>query len=456
MHSRQDRRREQQGRTTGLLKLPVTRQEIESLAAGSIAGGVVSMNRKVEPRHVFRRAAGSKLWDVEGREFIDYHSAFAPFILGHNHPAVNAAVSQAIEEQWSLMGSGTTPWEARLARMICDSVPAVDLVQIANTGSEAVALALRLAQAYTGREEIILMLGGYNGWQNEVARAVMPTLAQVGPRVSPGEYPFIPSTAGLPADVRRRVHLVNFNDLASVEQLLAGGRIACVLTEPVLQNVGVLLPLPGFLQALIDLCERHGTLCIFDEVKTGFRSSLGGYQQVAGVRPHLSVFGKAIASGYPLSVIGGRAEIMRLFDDPHPQRRVLIAGTYNAHPMVCAAAIATIAKLAEPGTFATIQARSDALYEGLRAIFAEAGIQAVLQTNASAFCVYFMDRAPRDLHDILESHDFALDIRLRLALIESGIYHIPIACKQGSVSLAHSAEDIARTLEATRAAVRSL
>jgi glutamate-1-semialdehyde 2,1-aminomutase len=241
-----------------------------------------------------------------------------------------------------------------------------------------------------------------------------------------------------------------------VEALLKTGRVACVLTEPVLQNIGVVLPQPGYLHGLIELCEKHGSLCVFDEIKTGFRSSLGGYQQVAGVRPHLSVFGKAVANGYPLSVIGGRADIMRLFDDPDPRRRVLIAGTYNAHPMVCAAAIATLTMLHEPSTYASIDARSQRLYQGLREIFAEAGVPVSLQTNASAFCTYFCEQAPRDLHDILEHHDFEIDMRLRLALLDRGIYHIPIACKQGSLSYSHSDDDIARTLDATRAAVKSL
>lgn len=440
----------------GKICLPSTETEVTSMANASIAGGVVSINRKVSPRHVFTRALGSKIWDAQGREFIDYHSAFAPYILGHNDPDVTAAVTQALQEGWSLVGSGTTPWEAALAHLIRQCVPSLELLQIANTGSEAVALAIRLAQAFTGREEIILTLGGYNGWQNDVARIVMPKVEQVGPRVTPGEYPFLPASAGIPGEVRKRVHLVNFNDLASVEMLLKSRRIACVLTEPVLQNVGVVLPQPNYLSGLIDLCEQHGALCILDEVKTGFRSGLGGYQGVAAVRPHLSVFGKAIANGYPISVVGGRRDVLSLFDDPAPDRRVLIAGTYNANPMVCAAAIATISKLRDPRTYASIRKQSETLYAGIREIFVEAGIPIALASNASAFCVYFCDQAPRDLHDILTRHDFALDMKLRLGLIERGIYHIPIACKQGSVSFAHSSADIARTLESTRAVVKTL
>lgn len=441
---------------TGQFQLAGSEEEVVDLAARTIAGGVVSTNRIVSPRHVFCKALGSKLWDIHGNEFIDYHSAFAPFILGHNYPAVNEAVRSAMEQHWSLMGSGPTPWEARLAELVCEAVPSVDLVQVANTGSEAVALALRLCQAYTGREEIIVTLGGYNGWQNEVARTVMPTLAEIGPRVRRGEYPFLPSSAGIPAEVRRRVHVVNFNDLDSVEEILKRGRVSCVITEPVLQNIGVVLPKPGYLQGLIDLCERYGALCVFDEIKTGFRASLGGYQLVANVRPHLSVFGKAIANGYPLSVIGGRADIMQLFAAPSPERRVLIAGTYNAHPFVCAAGIATISLLRNTDVYASIRKRCEVLYHGLLSIFREAGIPVTLVSNESAFCVYFCEAAPRDLHDILANHDFAFDTSYRKALIEEGIYHIPIPCKQGSVSYSHSAADIDRTLEATRRVVKKI
>lgn len=414
-----------------------------------IAGGVVSLNRKVVPEIVFRRAKGSKLFDEEGHEYIDYHAAFAPYLLGHNDDTVNAAVKQAIDEEYSLFGTGTNALEAQLAKLLCESVPSLDLVQITNTGSEATAHAIRLSRAYTGREHIILTLGGYNGWHNDVSRMVMPTLQHVGQRREKDEYPFLASSAGVPEGVKRQVHVVNFNDLASVEAIMKKYPIACVLTEPVLQNVGVVLPQPGYLQGLVDLCNRYGAVCVFDEVKTGFRSALGGYQEVSGVRPHLSVFGKAVANGYPLGVVGGQRSIMELFDSPDPARKVLIAGTYNAHPVNAAAAIATLKILRDPSVYARIQATAERLYAGLESLFSAKGIKAVVARNASAFCTYFMDKGPADLHDILENHDFAFDLRLRQEWIRAGIYHIPLACKQGSVSLAHSDADIDRTLEAT-------
>ncbi|MEP7111620.1 MAG: aspartate aminotransferase family protein [Ferruginibacter sp.] len=425
-------------------------EKIIAIANRYIAGGVVSLNRKVDPAIIFKEGKGSKIYDINGKEYIDYHAAFAPYLLGHNYDAVNNAVLEIIQSNISLIGSGTNELEIRLAKTLCRLIPSLELIQITNTGSEGTAHAIRLSRAYTGKEHIILVAGGYNGWHNDVARAVLPSLEQLGPRVSPGEYPFIPSSAGIPEDVKQKVHCVNFNDLASVEYLLQKYPIACILTEPVLQNVGVVLPQPGYLQGLVDLCDDHQAICIFDEVKTGFRSALGGYQSIAGVTPHLSVFGKAIANGYPLGVIGGKREIMELFGDQDPKKRVLIAGTYNAHPINTAAAIATLEILQNQQVYDHISKVSNLFYDGLEALFIEKGVPAVVARNASASCTYFCEETPRDIHDILKTHDFSLDLRYRKALIEKGIYHIPIACKQSSVSYSHTEDDINYTLEMTK------
>ncbi|HYG20197.1 MAG TPA: aminotransferase class III-fold pyridoxal phosphate-dependent enzyme [Ohtaekwangia sp.] len=435
----------------------VTRSEsIIARSAKYLAGGVVSLNRKVNPNIVFDRAAGSRLYDAEGNVYIDYHAAFAPFLLGHNFEPVNRAAMEAIAQGWSLMGSGTTLWESQLAELLCAAVPSLERVQITNTGSEATAHAIRLSRAYTAREDIIVTLGGYNGWHNEVARSVMPSLQDIGPRVSPGEYAFHSMSAGIPENTRRRVHVVNFNDLESVEYVMKRYPVACVLTEPVLQNVGIIKPVAGYLEGLVKLCDAYGAVCIFDEVKTGFRAGLGGYQGVCGVTPHLSVFGKAVANGYPLGVIGGKNEIMQLFDAADPAKRVLIAGTYNAHPVNTAAAIATVKFLNDAAVYQKIENTCKHLYDGLNQLFQEKGRPFVLSANASAFCLYFCEKKPDDLHDILLHHDFAFDIAYRRELIKRGVYHIPLACKQGSVSYAHTAEDIDRTLEITREALSAI
>lgn len=416
-----------------------------------IAGGVVSLNRLVSPEIAFSKAQGSKMWDVDGNEYIDYHGAFGPYILGHNDPDVNQAAIDAIQRGASLYGTGTNELEGRLAELICTAVPSVERVQITNTGSEATFHAIRLARAFTGRTDIIVMQGGYNGWHNDVACNVMNTLEELGERVSPGEYRVLPMSAGVPETAKRHIHVVNFNDLDSVEYVMKRYEIAAVILEPVLQNVGVIPPQPGYHQGLRELCDRYGAVLIFDEVKTGFRAALGGYQSISGVRPDLSVFGKALANGYPVGAVGGRREIMELFTPAAKPRQVLIAGTYNAHPVPTAAAIATIEKLSANGgaIYQELEAKTAALVDGLKDLYRAHGVQAQISRVGSAFCVYYMDHVPVDWHDVLVHHDFNFDLRLRQALIEEGIYHFPLATKQSSVSAAHTDEDIERTLKAT-------
>jgi glutamate-1-semialdehyde 2,1-aminomutase len=273
--------------------------------------------------------------------------------------------------------------------------------------------------------------------------------------VSPGGYACPPSSAGIPRGVRERVHVVNFNDLDSVEWVLRRQPVACVITEPVLQNIGVVPPKPGYLAGLRALCDRYGAVLVFDEVKTGFRSALGGYQTIAGVTPDLSVFGKAVANGWPLGVIGGKAEILELFDAKDPAKRVLIAGTYNAHPFPTAAAIATIGRLMREGgaVYRELEAKGARMQAGLERLCAEAGIPATVSRIGSAFCLYFMDRIPADWHDLASHHDMEFDRCYRRALIERGLYNFPLPCKQGSISAAHTEADINRTLEVTREAL---
>lgn len=439
-----------------LLHMEERSTEIIKKSAKHLAGGVASLNRKVEPHIVFEKAKGSKLYDINGKEYIDYHSAFAPFLLGHNFDIVNRAVKKAMENELSLTGSGTNSSEARLAELLCENIPSLELVQIVNTGSEATAHAIRLSRAFTGRVEIVLMLGGYNGWHNEVCREVMPSLEKIGDRISCNEYPFLAASAGIPEDTKNKIHIINYNDLESLEYVLKKYAVACVLTEPVLQNIGVVLPQQGYLENVFSLCETYGAICIFDEVKTGFRCGVGGYQSVCNVTPHLSVFGKAVANGYPLAVIGGRKNIMELFCTDDPARRVMIAGTYNAHPFNVAAAIATIEFLKDATVYKSIEKTCALLYKNLTRLFEEKGMETVINTNYSAFCVYFCKQQPKDLHDILYHHNFQWDMRYRRALIKRGIYHVPLPCKQGSVSYSHTEEDIFKTIETTRDVLKTI
>jgi glutamate-1-semialdehyde 2,1-aminomutase len=432
--------------------------ELSAQNAQWIPGGVVSLNRKVEPNIVFVKGKGAYLWDADGNQYIDYHAAFAPYLLGHGDDEIENFVKNAMDENWTLTGSGTTPWEGRAAQLVVQSVPSVEQVQFTCTGSEATYLALRLARAHTGRDHIVLMQGGYNGWHDEVACNVMTPIAQVGARREKDEYPFCPLSAGMPSGVEKRVHVINFNDLESLETMFRKYDVACILSEPILQNIGIVKPQGNYWESVRALCDQYGVVWVMDEVKTGFRHALGGYQSLKNLKPDLSVFGKAIANGYPVGAIGGREELMALFAHPDPARRVLISGTYNAHPFPMAGLIATLEKLTreESTLYPRLEKLGAQLQSGLEEIFAENGMTVTVARQGSALCVYFMDHAPCDWHDIAENHDMDLDVKYRRALIEKGVYNFPLPTKQTSISGAHTEDDIARTLELTREVVQSL
>jgi glutamate-1-semialdehyde 2,1-aminomutase len=423
-----------------------------------IPGGVVSLNRKSDPNICFSKGVGSHVWDLEGNKYIDYQAGFAASFLGHNDPDINAAVLRTLQSDSVLMGAGPTDLEGKFAELFCKSVPTVESIQITTTGSEATYHAIRIARGVTGRDHIIVMQGGYNGWHNDVACNVISALADVGERISPGEYPFDSLSSGIPEAHKSLVHVINYNDLDSVRYLLKNFPVACILLEPILQNIGIVKPLPGYLEELRKLADEDGFLLIFDEVKTGFRHALGGYQSICGVQPDLSTFGKAVANGYPLGVIGGKKKYMDYFVHPEKSKRVLIAGTFNAFPLITAAAIATLEKLNSPvhNVYAHVNQLGQVLEDGLKTIFSATDKPFHVARQGSAYCVYFMDHAPVDFHDILKNHDFGFDRSYRVKLIGQGIFNFPLPIKQGSISFAHSLQDIEETLEKTENVVQGL
>lgn len=423
-----------------------------------IPGGIISLNRKSEPNIAFTKGSGSRVWDIDGNEYIDYHAGFSATFLGYNDPDVSDAVLTSLQKEMILIGAGPSTIEGQFAELFCRCVPTIEKIQITTTGSEATYHAIRISRAVTGKDHIIIMQGGYNGWYNDVAANVISSLEDIGPRVSPGEYPIDALSAGIPKEHSSLVHVVNFNDLESIEYVLKNYPVACILTEPILQNIGVVKPLEGYLKGLRKLADSYGCLLIFDEVKTGFRHALGGYQSLCGVVPDLSTFGKAVANGYPLAVVGGKKEYMDYFTDPDRSKRVLIAGTYNAHPLATAAGVATLLKLAseEHRVYDHVYHLGEVLENGLTEIFSGYDIPFHISRQGSAFCVYVMDHAPQDFHDIALNHDFLFDREYRLGLIEKGIFHFPMALKQGSISYAHTLADIEQTIEVTRALVYRL
>lgn len=420
-----------------------------------IPGGISSVNRAIDPAITFVKADGAYLWDSDGKRYIDYHAGFAPYFLGHNFRPVNDAAAAALASGESLFGAGPSISEGQLAELICENVPAVDKMTLLNTGSEADSLAIRIARAVTGRSHIIVMQGGYNGNHDELACNVFNTLAEIGPRVSPGEYPLRPIGAGTTITQTHFTHAVNYNDLESVRYVCRRYPVAALITEPLLQNIGVVKPQPGYLEGLRDLADEFGFLLIFDEVKTGFRHAIGGYAELSGVRPDLVVYGKAVANGFPLAVVGGKAEYMDSIIDPDPTRRPFVAGTYNGHPVAVAAAIETVRYLVanRNAIYPRMEAMGAAMEAGIMDIFSRRGITACVARQGSAFSYYFMEKPPADLHDIVQNHDFTRDVALRRALIARGVFFVPIATKQCSLSAAHSDADVAFTLEQLESAV---
>jgi glutamate-1-semialdehyde 2,1-aminomutase len=423
-----------------------------------IPGGVSSINRIIDPPIAFVKGDGAYLWDIDGKRYIDYHAAFAPYFLGHNFAPVNEAVIEVLRGGESLYGAGPAVLEGRLAALLCNNIQAVDKVCLQNTGSEATSLAIRLARAITGRHHFIAVQGGYNGNHDELACNVFNTLADIGPRVSPGEYPLRPNGAGTTIDTNHFVHPVNFNDLDSVRYVCRRYPVAAMITEPVLQNIGVVRPQDGYLAGLRQLADEYGFLLIFDEVKTGFRQSLGGYSALSGVTPDLVTYGKAIANGFPIAIVGGKAEYMDYVVHKDPAKRPFVAGTYNGHPVAVTAAIKTIEYLLANGArvYGHVEALGAQMEQGLRAIFDKHGVVASIARQGSAFSYYLMKTNPVDFHDIMEHHDFERDVQLRRALIDLGIFFVPIATKQCSISAAHTADDVRLTLQAFERAVSAV
>lgn len=420
-----------------------------------LAGGIASINRKADPDILFHSAEGAYLTDSDGNQYVDYHAAFGPYVLGHNDAGVNTAVQAVLAEHHSLYGSGTTLLEGELAELICGCAPFLESVALLNTGSEATYQALRLARAATGRDHIIVMQGGYNGWHNDVACNLMTPLAVLGERRHGDEYPFVGISAGIPQSHKDLVHPVEYNDLDAVRAIATKYPTAAIILEPILQNIGVVKPKPGYLQGLRDLANELGFLLIFDEVKTGFRHALGGYAALSGVNPDLAVYGKAIANGYPVAAIGGRKDILELFTTADASKRVLLAGTYNAHPVMAAAAIATIQHLKsnDGEIYRRFEEQGTWLQRALEAVGTRLGIAMVVARQGSALCPYFMDHLPVDWYDLASHHNFDLDQRVRKQMIAQGVYVFPIAVKQWSISAAHTQRELERAVEAFEAAL---
>jgi len=422
-----------------------TNTELVERAKQVIPGGVNSVNRILPWPMVIQSASGAYITDVEGKRYLDYHAAFGPLILGHNHPGVNQAV-RSITERLDIIGTGVTDIEVQLAEKMVRHVPSAERVLLTNSGSEATYAAIRLARGITGRHKIIKFQGTYHGWHDAVLMNVISPPEKIG---QPD-----PLSLGMLPQVIEQTIVLPFNDVETLTETIQqrGDEIAAVLVEIIPHNIGCVLPRKEFLAALRDLTQRHGILLIFDEVITGFRHSLGGYQQICSVTPDLSTFAKAMANGYPIAALAGRQEFMDRFG---PGGGIFFAGTYNGHPVGVAAALATIAELEDGSVHEHCFGLARQAAAGLRQISQELGVTMTVALFGSVFVPYFMDGPIESYTDLLRN-DTQRDIWFRRTMCEHGIFMLPTALKRNHVSAAHTQADIDRTLETARQVLRQM
>ena len=384
----------------------------------------------------FERASGAHLWDADGRRYVDYVGSWGPMVAGHTHPAVVEAVQAAAARALSF--GAPTEAEVEMAETLFRLVPSLELVRLLSSGTEATMTAIRLARGFTGRSVIVKFEGCYHGHADSL-------LVKAGS----GALTFgHPSSAGVPAETAAHTVVLDYNDARQVAALFdaRGAEIAGVIVEPVAGNMNLVLPAPGFLEALREQCTRHGVVLIFDEVMTGFRVATGGAQARFGIRPDLTTLGKVIGGGLPVAAVGGRRDIMQKIAPLGP---VYQAGTLSGNPVAVAAGLATLKLVEAPGFQERVAATARSLCQGLDAEAKRAGIAFSSQSIGSMFGLYFRDTPPTSFAEVMQC-DAARFNRFFAAMLARGVYLAPSAYEAGFVSFAHDAADIDETLRAAR------
>jgi glutamate-1-semialdehyde 2,1-aminomutase len=415
--------------------------ELMARAERLLPGGVDSPVRAFRsvggtPR-VIERASGARLWDVDGNELIDYIGSWGPMILGHAHPDVIAAVHEAASRGTSF--GAPNPGEVALAEEIVAAMPSIEMLRFVNSGTEAAMSAVRLARAFTGRDRIMKMAGGYHGHADAL-------LVRAGSGATG-----LPASAGVTALAAADTLVVEYNDLDAAAELLGGGEIAAVIVEPVAANMGVVLPADGYLAGLRRLTALHGTLLIFDEVITGFRVARGGAQQHYGIQPDLTVLGKIIGGGLPVGAYGGSAAIMGMMAPLGP---VYQAGTLSGNPLAVAAALATLRKL-DPPAYERLGTLTEELAAGLRDAAIAAGREVHVQSVPGLLTVFFcanpvLDYASASACDVAAYGAWCRELLAR------GVYPPPSQFEAWFPSLAHGEYEVRQTLEAAREAFEEI
>jgi glutamate-1-semialdehyde 2,1-aminomutase len=394
---------------------------------------------------VLERGQGARVWDADGNEYVDFMMSFGALIQGHAHPVISQVVSQAMTEGSHFAAATSAEVEAaeRFRRM----VPSAEVVRFANTGSEATMLALRLARAHTGRNKFLKFEGHYHGWYDPyLLNAHSHAPEQLGSRENPSR---LPDSAGIPPATFDDVVLAPWNDTAALERVMKqhGRELAAVITEPIMANMGCILPREGYLQRLRELTREYDVLLILDEVVTGFRYAPGGCQQYYGIQPDISTFGKALGAGFPVGAVAGPRAIldrMRWGD-----KMVLHYGTFNGHRLTMKVIAANLDLLSADGIYHKLHAMGDATIAGLRDVFRRRKVKAVVQGFGPMFQIYFTERdAIHDYRDYCTYVDTQRYSRFVHALLERGIYMTPSNGLHWIISTAHAESDIEKLVAA--------
>ncbi|MEB3214644.1 MAG: glutamate-1-semialdehyde 2,1-aminomutase [Nostocales cyanobacterium 94392] len=415
-------------------------QEIFAAAQNLMPGGVNSPVRAFKSVGgqpiVFDRVKGAYIWDVDGNEYIDYVGTWGPAICGHANPEVIAALHSALEKGTSF--GAPSVLENVLAEMVIDAVPSIEMVRFVNSGTEACMAVLRLMRAFTKRDKIIKFEGCYHGHADMFLVKAGSGVATLG----------LPDSPGVPKSVTSDTLTAPFNDLEAVKVLFEQNRdqIAGVILEPVVGNAGFVTPDAGFLEGLRELTHEHGALLVFDEVMTGFRISYGGAQEKFGVTPDLTTLGKIIGGGLPVGAYGGRRDIMSMVAPAGPMYQ---AGTLSGNPLAMTAGIKTLELLQKPGTYDYLEQITKKLADGLLQVARETGHDACGGNISGMFGMFFTSGPVHNYEDAKAS-DTAKFGRFHHGMLEHGIYLAPSQFEAGFTSIAHTQEDIERTLQAAR------
>ena len=384
-------------------------------------------------------AAGAKIKDADGNEFIDYVASWGPLIFGHAHPQIVAAITR--QAQLGTSYGASTELEIQLAEKVVKAFPSVEVVRMVNSGTEAVMSAVRLARGITGRDNIVKFEGCYHGHGDSFLVKAGSGLVSLG----------IPDCPGIVSSLAEKTLNLPFNNIEKVRELFdkEGKEIAALIVEPVGGNMGVVPPKPGFLEALREVTQKAGTLLIFDEVITGFRVSIGGAQKLYGINPDITCMGKIIGGGLPVGAYGGSCEVM---DHISPVGSVYQAGTLSGNPLAMAAGNEMLDLLFEEGTYENLEVKSKALCEGLKKNVEALGIKAQFTRIGSMFSMFFVDQEIVDFESV-KSCDTDFFKRYFNGLLEEGIYIAPSQFEASFMSAVHADEDIRQTIEASRRAL---